>query len=98
MFCKQSIPCPGIYIDQLQDVFNKVQQTKQTIIYLKMKNNHLERFPPMLATVRIRHLSAHQCNIHTIDQFAFEMLKDELESIDLSENKLSEVTSEWNLN
>lgn len=57
-----------------------------------MKNNQLERFPSMLSSVRVRHLSAHLCNINTIDLDAFEELRHELESIDLSENKISQVS------
>lgn len=69
-----------------------MQQTGETIVYLKMKNNQMADFPgTVLRGLLVRHLVVHKCSIRNISQDAFAQLTTVLESIDLSENMLNTV-------
>lgn len=82
----------GVRLDALREVFETVQQTRQTLMYLKMKNNHMTAFPAhLLSRIDIRHLMAHKCGIETVDQAAFAGHEEGLETIDFSDNKFSQV-------
>ncbi|KAH9390203.1 hypothetical protein TYRP_007757 [Tyrophagus putrescentiae] len=88
------IVCEGVRLDALREVFETVQQTRQTLMYLKMKNNHMTAFPAhLLSRIDIRHLMAHKCGIETVDQAAFAGHEEGLETIDFSDNKFSQIPS-----
>lgn len=82
----------GVRLEILREVFENVQQTGQTLVYLKMKNNQMPTFPSfLLSKIDLRHLMAHKCGIAIIDNSAFSGLENKLESIDFSENRLTQV-------
>lgn len=91
------MPNVGVQLDSLKEVFEHLQSTGQTIMYLKMKNNNLRTFPSsLLNNMTVIHLMAHQCNMANVEQFAFFSIRDEIESLDLSHNKLTKVKFDIN--
>lgn len=61
-------------------------------MYLRMKNNHLQKFPSdLLNNLDVRHLMAHKCNMIDVDTNAFSSLHNKIQSIDFSKNKFKEV-------
>lgn len=66
---------------------------RTTIMYLKMKNNHIHSFPArLLNNINVRHLMAHNCNMIAVDSDAFLSIHDQIESLDLSHNKFQKVS------
>lgn len=89
------ISCEGVRLEILGKVFDNLQKTGQTLMYLTMKNNHMQTFPnSLLGDIDVRHLMAHQCSIVSVDRLAFSKLTDKIETIDFSQNKFVQVPSD----
>lgn len=84
----------GVQLQILREVFENVAQTRQTLVYLKMKNNYMPTFPSfLLSQLDVRHLMAHRCRISNVDASAFSGLENKIESIDFSENNFTQVNN-----
>ena len=80
-------------MEQLRDALENLGQNRKSIWYLKLRKNPLSTFPSfLLENLNIGHLVAHHCNITSIDDLAFAGLSHFMESLDLSQNQLTEVS------
>ncbi|KAH7957305.1 hypothetical protein HPB52_017241 [Rhipicephalus sanguineus] len=81
--------------DRLRESLAAVADAQHPVLYLKIKEVRLERFPPgLLDGLEISHLLVHHSNVSEIHLDAFRGVGDRLESLDLSQNALEEVPSE----
>lgn len=90
------ISCPnlpiGSTVEMMREAFGNIAHSGQTALYLRLQRNHLEVFPSnMLDGIMVTHLSASYNNISIIDGAAFSGHEENLESLDLSQNRLVQV-------
>ncbi|XP_076373140.1 uncharacterized protein LOC143257975 [Tachypleus tridentatus] len=88
------VTCKGANGHQLREAIENVQQTRQTVWYLKLTNNRLPKLPALLlADLDVRNVLLLNSNTSNIDKLAFTGLGDKLETLDLSKNVLQRVPS-----
>ncbi|KAL3197331.1 hypothetical protein MRX96_044947 [Rhipicephalus microplus] len=81
--------------DRLRESLAAVADAQHPVLYLKIKEVRLERFPPgLLDGLEISHLLVHHSNVSEIHLDAFRSVGDRLESLDLSQNALEEVPTD----
>lgn len=81
--------------DRLRASLAAVADAQHPVLYLKIKEVRLERFPPgLLDGLEISHLLVHHSNVSEIHLDAFRGVGDRLESLDLSQNALEEVPTD----
>jgi len=76
----------------LDEPFKNIARTGHGAFYLKLRCDYLPTLTAALFEgLIVIHLIAHHCNISSIEETTFAHLSNTLESIDLSENSLTQV-------
>ncbi|CAN8015442.1 unnamed protein product [Ixodes persulcatus] len=81
--------------DRVRTALSGLADAQQTVLYLRLRHDRLDRFPPrLLDRLEILHLLVHHSNVSEIHLDAFRGVEEKLESLDLSQNALEEVPTE----
>ena len=88
------LTCDQATVPDIRKSVDTVAETAQVVWYLKFRHVNLTHFPhDLLGDLRVNYFIAINCSINSIDDDAFIGLVDDLESLDLANNKLERVPS-----
>ncbi|GFU85025.1 leucine-rich repeat-containing protein let-4 [Trichonephila clavipes] len=86
------LSCDSATKQDLLTSIEAIARTHQVVWYLKFRNVHLGNFDrSLLGDLRVNHFIALNCSVTSIEDDAFAGLADDLESLDLGQNKLERV-------